>query len=164
MIWLLFICGLAICLYALFNFYVGYSSKNWPTTGGKVIHASVITKTNKAISSKNKHYHPVVWYEYKLKNKVYKSKTIGNFVGFGNNKVYAENLIKDYPENSEIKVFYCPLYPGVAVLLPEMQQTAAHYLLLFTGVFIILGSAPVLFSDNPYWFVDKLWQLIDIFT
>jgi len=123
-----------------------------------------MTKINTASSSKNKHYHPLVWYEYKLKNKLYKSKTIGNFIGFGNNKAYAESLIKDFPENSEIKVFYCPLYPGVSVLLPEMQQTAAHYILLFTGIVVVLGSAPVLFSDNPYFFVDKIWQLIDIVT
>jgi len=106
----------------------------------------------------------MVVYEYEVKNKMYKSKTIGNFVGFSNDQKYAENLIKNYPEKSEIKVFYCPFYPGYSVLLSEMQQTAAHYILLFTGVVVSLGSAPVLFSDNPYWFVDIIWQFIDIVT
>jgi len=155
---------MAICLYALFNLYIGYRSKYWPIAVGTVLMSCVVIKTNKASSSNNKHYHPMVMYKYEVQNKIYKSKTIGNFVGFGNDQKYADSLIKNYQEKSEVKVFYCPFYPGFSVLLPEMQQTAAHYILLFTGVVILLGSAPVLFSDNPYWFVDKIWQLIDIIT
>lgn len=149
MIWLFFISGLAICLYTLFDLYVGYGSKYWPIAMGKVLMSCVVTKTNKASSSNNKHYHPVVGYEYKVKNKLYNSTTIGNFVGFDSDKNSSENLIK-FPENSEIKAFYFPLYPSISVLVPGMQRSVAHYIVLFTGLVISLGSAPVLFSDNPY--------------
>lgn len=164
MIWLLFLCGLAILLYVLFNFYVGYGSKYWPVAQGRVLSSGVLTKTNTTISRNNKHHHPFVRYEYEVNNKNYQSRVLGTFVGFGNDKGYAESLIKDFHEQSEVKVFYCPFYAGISVLLPGMKQLAAHYILLFAGAIILLGTIPVLFSDNHYWFVDKIWWLVDIVT
>ena len=136
-------------------------SKYWPSVTGKVLDSRILVKTNTAIGNKNRYYHPTVTYEFKVKNKNYKSKLLGNFIGFGNDENYAERLIKDFPESSEVKVFYCPYYPGISVIIPGMKQKVANYLLLFTGLITLLGSSPVLFSDYPYWFVDRIWEIVD---
>lgn len=162
MIWLLFIPGIIITVYVIFEFYVGYGSPAWPQTGGKVIYSGVIVKTNTASSSKNKHYHPKVNYEYTVDSVTYHSNKIGNYLGFGNDRQFAEDIVKDYPGNSEIRVFYSPFFHRISVLRPGMKQLLAHCLLLFVGIIITLASAPALFSDNPSWFADKIWKLVDL--
>lgn len=164
MIWLLFILGVIISLYAVYGFYVGYSSAAWPQTTGKVKHSSVVVKTNTASSSKTRYYHPSIIYEYTVDSVIYNSRKIGNYIGFGNDKQFAEKIVNQYPENSEIRVFYCPAFPRTSVLIPGMKQGIEHCILLFTGIIIVLGSAPVLFSDDPNWFVDKIWAVIDFIT
>lgn len=164
MIWLLFISGVLLIMYTLFSFYVGYRSPHWSTISGRVVGSSVVVKTNTAISSKRKYYHPHVVYEYEINNKKYTKNKIGNYLGFGNDESYAKELIKNYLENSTVKVYYCPFYKGISILSPGMKQLPIHIILLFTGTVVVLGSSPVLFSENPYWFIEKVFGLFDHVT
>jgi hypothetical protein len=157
MIWLLFISGVMLISYNLFSFYVGYRSAYWPSTSGRVLHSSVKVKINTTTSSKRRHYHPHVVYQYEVNNKKYTSNKIVNYLGFGNDVIYAKELINNYPENSAVKVYYCPFYKGVSILSPGMKQQLMQIILLFTGTVVVLGSSPVLFSENPYWFIEKVF-------
>ena len=164
MIWLFFICASFLTIYVLYSIYIGYSSKYWPFVMGRVIYSGVLALTNRHSSSNNKHYHPIVKYEYTIGSRTYQSKVIGNYIGFGNDKEFAQQVVGKFPENSEMKLYFCPWFPSRSVLLPGMKQLLVHCLMLFTGITMMLGSATTLFIDNPYWFVDKLFKVIDIFT
>ncbi|MEN8188429.1 MAG: DUF3592 domain-containing protein [Thermodesulfobacteriota bacterium] len=161
MIWLLFICGVLFIGYTLSSVYVGYRSRYWPFIMGRIKDSTVATRTTTASSSK--HYHPAVVYSYKVRNKRYSNNKIGNYVGFGNDENFAKGLISKYPQGSEVKVYYCPLYPRVSVLAPGMNQRLVHVILLFTGTVVVSGTFPALFTENPSWFLEKIFGVIDYF-
>jgi hypothetical protein len=131
---------------------------------GVVKHSCVLIKTNKSSSHKNKHYHPAVIYEYEVKNIKYTNNKIGNYLGFGNDEEFASELISHYPEGARAKVYYWPAFPKVSFLSPGMKQILANYILLFTGVILILGSFSTLFTNNPSWFIEKIFGIIDYVT
>ncbi len=128
---------------------------------GVVKHSCVLIKINKASSSTYKHYHPVVVYEYEVKNTKYTNNKIGNYLGFGNNEEFAKELISNYPEGARAKVYYWPALPKVSYLFPGMKQILANYILLFAGVIIMLGSFQTLVTNNPYWFIEKIFGIIE---
>lgn len=158
MIWVLFISAGLLVAYSLFNIYLGYASTKWPYVFGKTIHSSVVVRVNSASSSK-KRYHPAVVYEYEVKGKKYTSNKIGNYIGFGNDEKFANELVSCYPEGDNVKTYYWPLFPRVSFLSPGMKQLAANYILLFTGGIVVLGSFPALFTDNPYWFIERIFGI-----
>lgn len=157
MILILFICGVITILISLFYFYIGYGSKLWPYTTGTVVHSCISIKTNKASSSKHKHYHPNIHYKYAIKGKAYESNRIGSFLGFDQDEVYAQNIVNTFPEKLEIKVYYCPYFPSISVLITGMQQIIAQLLFLFLGVIIIFGTYPILFTDTPGLFTNMIF-------
>ena len=150
--------------YTLYSIYTGYGSNYWSYAHGVVKHSCVVTAQSKAIANASKHYHPRIVYEYEIGGKKYIKSNIGNYIGFGNDKEFAEMVIEQYPKNSEIKVFYCPYINGVSVLIPGMKQKLAHGILLLTGFVIVLGAYPVLFTENPNWFIDKIFELVEYVT
>jgi hypothetical protein len=151
-------------IYSLFNIYIGYSSVHWPYVVGLVKHSCVQIRVNKASSSKNKHYHPTVVYEYEVESKKYTNNKVGNFLGFGNDEEFANQLISRYPEGGKVKVYYWPVFPKVSFLSPGMKQALASYIFLLTGVILILASFPTLFTDNPYWFIEKIFGIVNHVT
>ena len=150
--------------YTLYSFYIGYGSIYWPPVQGVVKHSCVVTAQSKAISSASMHYHPRIVYEYEINGKSFTSSKIGNYLGFGNDKEMAEGIIAQYPDKATISVFYCPYFRGVSVLIPGMKQKLAHAILFFTGFIVVLSSYPVLFTENPTWFIDKVFEFVKYVT
>jgi len=146
MIWMLFICGMIIFLYALFNYYIGWSSKHWSSTSGRVLSAVVQERKNKNQSA----YHPSVIYEYIVDSQKYKRKRLGNYIAFGNNKGKAENIIKPFSSGQDVKVYYHPWIPSLSALIPGAHQTGIHITFIIIGGLIALQCGIVLFTDNPY--------------
>jgi hypothetical protein len=107
---------------------VGYRSKYWPFINGCVKHSRVLVRVNKASSSKNKHYHPNIIYEYEVGNKKYMNNKVGNYIGFANDEEFANELVRNYPEGNTVKVYYWPIFPKVSLLLPGMKQGLANFI------------------------------------
>ena len=160
MIWLLFGSGVLLILVILVSAFVGYTSSSWPTASGKVVCAFVQARKNKHSSSKTRYYHPIVNYEYHINGKKYCSNRIGNYLAFGNNKKIADEIISRFNTGKDIRVYYFPAFAGWSVLVPGMNQKLIHFILLFTGIIIVLGTIPVLFTNNPYAFIDRLFGIV----
>ena len=144
-------------LFSLFYFYIGYSSKCWSITSGTVTHSCIVTRKNKY--SKHGNHHPTIYYEYEVNDKKYKSNRIGSFLGFDPNLAFAEKIINQFPENKLIKIYYCPYFHNLSVLITGMKQLLAHSILLFTSAILILASYLALFTNNPNWFVNLIFGL-----
>jgi hypothetical protein len=160
MIWLLFGAGVLLILVILVSAFAGFTSASWPTASGKVISAFVQTRKNKHSSSKTRYYHPIVNYEYHVNGKRFYSNRIGNFLAFGNNKKLANEIVSQFSAEKDIRVYYFPFFTRWSVLMPGMHQKLVHIILLITGIIIVLGAIPVLFTNNPYGFIDKLFDFI----
>lgn len=160
LIWILFIVAILGILLLLWNAYTGIASAFWPVTKGRVLGSFVEKRKNTASSSKHRYYHPVIHYEYHVQGRCYRSKRIGNFLAFGGDEAFAKNIVSTFSEGHDVKVYYFPVNPKVSALVSGVQQIWAHLILLSTGAMLILACIPVLFTENPYAFVDYVMGLV----
>jgi hypothetical protein len=160
MIWILFGLSVLLILFILTSAVAGYTSVKWPTTTGKVISACVQARKNRHSSSKTRFYHPIVHYEYHIKGKKYYSSKIGNYIVFGNDKKRADEIVSQFSAGKEVTVYYFPAIIRWSVLIPGMHQKLIHIFLLLIAIILVLGTIPVLFTDNPYGFIDALFGLM----
>jgi hypothetical protein len=115
------------------------SQKEWSQTKGKVIKSFVITKDAQTIRQTDR-YIPYVQYIYKADN----TKHINDKIHFYNPKVVdiekAKQVIKKYPVNSIVAVYYNPQKPYESVLVMGTTEYAdTFWEILFGAFFLILG-------------------------
>lgn len=161
MIWILFILGLALTGIALISIYVGISAKSWPSVTGKVLASEVQVRVNPHSSSKSEFFHPIIAYEYSIAGRTYRSRRLGAFLAFGSDRRFTENITARFSVNSQPRVYHHPLFPGISVLMPGIQQPMIHLVLFLTGVLVLVASGLMLFSDNPTPLIDWMFRFID---
>jgi hypothetical protein len=161
MIWILFVSASLLAVYSLFNIFVGYGSMRWPHVLGRIKRSRVVINGHMTPGSSYRYFHPAVVYEYEVGNRKFTNNRIGNYLGFGNDEALATEITHRYAEGDEVKVYYWPAFPNVALLSPGMKQALGNYVLLLTGVLLMLGSFPALFTDDPYWFVEKIFGIVE---
>jgi hypothetical protein len=116
-------------------------SLNWPSTPGRIIISdiSMYQPSREVDSSRSPTYAPVIEYTYIVQGIEYHGKRIG-FTGGGvtsGTRGDAARLIKPYPVNASIPVYFNPNNPAEAVLEHKVQSQGG--LLVVTIVFLLLG-------------------------
>jgi len=106
-------------------------TNRWPITNGTVT-SSEVGGTMK--------YYPSVSYAYIVDSAVYTSNTISNMNFNTKNRSVAEEVIKKYPLDAEIKVYYNSTDPSKALLEPGLKP--GNILLLAFGLIVL--AVPVI--------------------
>jgi hypothetical protein len=114
-----FFAALAVvfALTALIIAWLGHDSRNWLSTKG-VIAVSEVHQ----IPRKTKFF-PRIKYEYQVNRRSFHSRIIfiGHFI-----KTYSEafsrDMVNNYPQGQDIKVYYNPSYPALSVLEPGINR------------------------------------------
>ena len=134
--------GIVLLGVAFLNYGMGQISKakqsvNWPSVTGTVVSSKTEQHTSTETSGSTKrevtYDVAIITYEYNVGGKNYSS----NKVAFGGQKRgSAYMLVKQYPREKSVPVYYDPDNPEDAVLEPGMKE--GSYFLPIFGVIIIL--------------------------
>jgi hypothetical protein len=145
--WPFLLAGIVILGIGLHSLRNAQASKDWPTTEGTVVSATVRTSASQPGSGKNAPpngatYHAKISYEYKVDETAY----TGTRVAYGDcgssRPSRAHSIVDRYPEGATVKVFYNPEAPAEAVLEPGTQPQA-FFLPAVGSVFILVGLGMV---------------------
>jgi hypothetical protein len=120
-------------------------SQSWPTTGGQITAASVVTSESAPDDDGRTYplYYPLVKYEYTLNGQDYTSDRLA----FGGRKTFkrhdqAAQEMAHYPVGKAVTLHYNPADPGEAVL--ETKQVIGSRLSMILGVILVLISVCIL--------------------
>jgi len=129
-----FLVGLALIYYSVDLSINAIKTKKWTTTIGTII-SSEIKSTS--MSKGGTGYIPKIYYSYKVGAQVYSSTKIRS-IPYGRSKTTttAERIIKKYPVNSNVTVYYNPNELKDSVLEPGIKF--ANILVLLLGLALFL--------------------------
>lgn len=109
-----FIFGLALILYSLNYAVLTIKSETWLETTGQIVYSNI------NISGKHNHIHtPKIVYRYSVNEVNYAGQEITfaySSFPYGDSKEFAEEKLKLYPKDAQIKVFYYPDDPRYSCL------------------------------------------------
>lgn len=144
----LFIPSCFLCIIMAGSIYHGARSKYWPTVNGEIIFSKVAHYKENILSNGVgfNFYRPVIHYEYSVEDRHFISKRIGNYLGFGNNQKFAEQIIKKFPVNESITVYYHPLFNSFSALMPGAKQNTMHVIMLVVSSILSIFSGVTLFA------------------
>jgi len=125
------IIGLALTFLGSVKLKNAADTNNWPITNGTV--------TSSEVGGAMKYY-PSVSYTYIVDSAVYTSNIISSMNFNTKNRSIVEEVLKKYPVDSEIKVYYCSEDPSRALLEPGINT--GNILLLIFGIIVL--SIPAL--------------------
>jgi len=125
------IIGLALTFLGSVKLKNAADTNNWPITNGTV--------TSSEVGGAMKYY-PSVSYTYIVDSTVYTSNIISSMNFNTKNRSVVEEVLKKYPVDSEIKVYYCSEDPSRALLEPGINT--GNILLLIFGIIVL--SIPAL--------------------
>lgn len=142
--------GLALLLFGILGLILGYrdvyhakQSMHWPKTEGIIVHSKVLKYYDDDSSTPS--YLPEIKYTYIVNNKTYTESRL-NFEETKGGLTYSKMIVKDYPVDSPVAVYYKPGNPSVAVLDIGIHQSTYYpvicgYAMIFAGLvfFIIKG-------------------------
>jgi hypothetical protein len=140
-----FVVGLVILALSTIATLKSISSKEWLTTGGKIIHSTIYNyrETNEANST----YRPDIAFEYGVDGEKFISDRLyyGVKIMSSGNWAKSRKLIEKYPVDKEIIVFYNPNNPKEAVIEPGIHlDLGALFIssicLVALGLIIFLNS------------------------
>ncbi|MGC9400229.1 MAG: DUF3592 domain-containing protein [Anaerolineae bacterium] len=119
---------------------------HWPTTVGTVEASYVHKREPRPSQAQPKTYTPVVIFSYPLDGETYVAKQ-RTFAGAGahttRDLIAAETVVKKYPAESSVTVYYNPHAPSQAVLEPE--KPTGYNTSLFVNVGnVVLGGLIIL--------------------
>ncbi len=115
-------------------------TENWPSVTGTIIETRVIRNNIRYSTS----YSPYIKYSYVVENKQYINTVIysGNMSLTGSYETI-KDFIDEYPNNSQVMVYYNPNSPQDSVLIPG--ATAGHFAMIGTGIFVFAISIVLAF-------------------
>ena len=125
------IIGLALTFLGSVKLKNAADTNNWPITNGTV--------TRSEVGGAMKYY-PSVSYTYIVDSTVYTSNIISSMNFNTKNRSVVEEVLKKYPVDSEINVYYCSEDPSRALLEPGINT--GNILLLIFGIIVL--SIPAL--------------------
>jgi len=134
--------GLYMARHSIITYKNANESRNWPKTSGTIIVMELWGRRNidgKIVEAENVR----VKYEYKINNKTHTGKTSAFYTLH-----YPEtiNFFNSTHGNNEINVYYNPLNPAQSVLIPGPHPTKPNGGLILASIFVVIGSAPLLYS------------------
>jgi hypothetical protein len=109
---------LAWFIYSAIGIIKAIETKSWPTTNGIVLSSEVKRGNNSKGSPK---FEPVINYTYEIGSEEHSSNKYSSTIARGSS-MWAKEIIVQYPDNSEIEVFYNPKNPKESVLDPGLQS------------------------------------------
>lgn len=126
------------------------SATNWPAVEGVIISSSVEHRVNTTSSGKGKWYYEArIKYDYNVDGVDYESKRVG-FKSASyqyKSEVVPSTIVRRYPANRTVEVYYNPDDPEKAVL--ETEITFMTYIGLLIGAFlVVLGVILFMRSGN----------------
>lgn len=106
------------------------ASLSWPTVEGSILSSEVYEQ---CCGEYSEGWFPKVSYRYSVAGKEYISDKV-EFVsmGDGNTSYFALQVIRRYPVGKQVKVYYNPLDPDVAVLEPGIPDNHYFFHLILT--------------------------------
>ena len=121
------------------------ASESWPSVLGEVTESHVVKDTDRDSDGRyDTSYHAKVVYRYEVEGAEYTSDTV-SFGEHGTDKPGPANeIVKRYPKDGEVKVHYHPQKPETSVLEPGV--TWSSYLILGFGLVFIGGGVACCFS------------------
>ena len=128
-------------------------STSWPTTIGRVISSKVSSTriTNPGEASETR-FRAAVSYQYTVNGSSYHSSKISFVFSVQtspNSSSRAKSIVKKYPRGKEVKVFYNPEKPEIAVL--EAGTSSIPYFYHLFGIGFMLISSFVYMMVNIAW-------------
>ena len=130
------------------------SSRNWPSAEGKIIRSEVqlvfVPKYRRGarVLPDVTRYLPDIVYEYFVSDQTYQSKKI--YVGRSyllSDIRSAESVVKHFPLNSSVTVFYNPNKPEISALYTKIYKYDLGYLI--SGlIFLFIGLGMLIFAIN----------------
>lgn len=137
-----FVIGGAVAFLALRDAKRGLDSRRWPTTSGTVMTSRVtVSRSQDSDGSSSTTYGAKVAFQYEVEGEVYVGDT-RSFADYRSGSSRRAHRITDqYPEGSQVTVYYHPRRPHLSVLEPGINWSTfliAGVSLAFT-VFGILG-------------------------
>ncbi len=136
--------GIATTFFGMNNLKKFSASKSWPSVKGTVTVSEIDTRQMESNGKWINMYHPQVVYNYFVKDKAYTNSKI-SFGDYATNKRKdANKVIRKYPVNSEVTVYYNPINPQEAVL--QRKAGLAAYGIVAIGVLLSLGGLFLLFA------------------
>lgn len=144
---LIIVCSLIILLYGVYLTFKSRSTKEWSKTKGVVIKSEVYKETTPSgMDGTSLSFKTLIEYKYKaddeehISKRVFYGDTIGTSLPFKSKK-----LIKQYPIDSEVIVYYNPVNPKESVL-----QKGLNFIIIeiyFLGSTILVIGFIFMFTD-----------------
>jgi hypothetical protein len=119
--------GLYLVWYGISSYRQSQASLSWPAVAGKVTTSKVIIEEDADL---DECYIGDIEYLYVVGNKEYRNKDV--VIGPSDcSESVANEIVKKYPAQAEVKVFYDPNQPEVSALEPGANNSSI--------IFIVLG-------------------------
>ena len=112
-------------------------SESWPKTIGIIIKSKVVNRDRGDEFSHTYEYCPKIKYKYTVNGKTYKSDK-RTFVASCDDKEWAKSIVKQYPVDSSVEVYYHPEKHKISVLEPE-EHPVIHGGIIIGFVFCIVS-------------------------
>ena len=147
-----------ICLFGLvfliWELKQSYSSYNWPTAIGKIIHSEIGSPKN------IKTNYPYIYYKYTVNGKEHITRRLTMSLSHPTGKEILSDLLGKYPLGKEVEVKYHPIFHGHAVLEPGPKQLREYYVGIFVfALLLIVFSNSILYPKY-----NLLFKLISMVT
>lgn len=123
------------------------ASESWPLVQGIVAESyeDVQTSTHSSGSGRSTtmtSYVPTVRYNYQVDGQAYSNDLITYASKNTANRDYAQQVLKKYPKNANVDVYYNPQKPESSVLEPGAHSSSALWLILGLVMFVS-GAAQI---------------------
>lgn len=107
--------ALGVLAYELYNLIRSRESCSWPVADGVITHSSV-TRTSGEFNA-------TVSYTYSVRGIKYTGSRLSLWDYESNDPADAESIVKRYPEDARVRVYYCPEHTEMSVLEPGVKGT-----------------------------------------
>ncbi len=141
--WALLVCGVLMLVAGLYSWRRFAASVRWPTTPGSITSSSVAKVLLFPVFPFLLWAHKAsITYRYTVGGKEYRSTGIGNGGGMFLDEGRAQQLVREYPQGSEVTVYYDPHRPRYGLLRPGTGRIGlmSHITLLIAGAVVVLVS------------------------
>jgi len=119
-------------------------SKGWPDTRGQIIHAEMQRVETGTGSDRSISYRPDIRYSYQVEGREYQSSRIGVTTGTSYSYRIAQKILRKYPKDLEVDVYYKPGEPSYAILNTGVR--ASEILLAASMLFFVMLGLLILFN------------------
>ena len=137
----LFLFGLGLLAYGIFNGYRSMKAESWPVAEGIILTSQI----ERSISNGERRYRAIIRYSYQVNGNTYQNNRV-SYVNVST-KGYAEKLVGRYPVDHTVDVYYNPNKPSESVLSAGINFGVALFLLVGV-IFTILSSVLWILKDK----------------